>query len=47
MVLTPHLGHVTEEPYRAFYDQTVEDVEAFLAGSPARVLSDPGSPASR
>jgi phosphoglycerate dehydrogenase-like enzyme len=37
-VLTPHLGYVTEETYRAFYEQTVEDIEAFLAGAPVRVL---------
>jgi phosphoglycerate dehydrogenase-like enzyme len=37
-VLTPHLGYVTEDTYRIFYGQTVEDVEAFLAGSPVRVI---------
>ena len=37
-VLTPHLGYVTEDTYRVFYGQTVEDVEAFLAGSPVRVI---------
>ena len=25
-VLTPHLGYVTEDTYRVFYEQTVEDV---------------------
>ena len=40
-VLTPHLGYVTEENYRLFYEQTVEDVEAFVAGQPVRVLSRP------
>jgi phosphoglycerate dehydrogenase-like enzyme len=38
-VLTPHLGYVTEETYRRFYGQTVEDIEAFLAGRPVRVLA--------
>jgi phosphoglycerate dehydrogenase-like enzyme len=38
-VLTPHLGYVTEESYRTFYEQTVEDIEAFLAGRPVRLLS--------
>jgi phosphoglycerate dehydrogenase-like enzyme len=38
-VLTPHLGYVTAENYRTFYEQTVEDLEAFLAGAPIRVLS--------
>ncbi len=37
-VLTPHVGYVTENTYRAFYGQTVEDVVAWLAGSPVRVL---------
>ncbi len=38
-VITPHLGYVTEETYRIFYSQAVEDVRAFLAGAPVRVLS--------
>ncbi len=38
-VLTPHLGYVTEETYHLFYEQTVEDVEAYLAGAPVRVLA--------
>jgi phosphoglycerate dehydrogenase-like enzyme len=37
-VLTPHLGYVAEDGYRLFYGQTVEDVQAWLAGSPVRVL---------
>lgn len=38
-VLTPHLGYVTETNYRTFYRHAVDDVRAFLAGSPVRVLS--------
>ena len=38
-VITPHLGYVTEETYRIFYRQALEDVRAFLAGAPVRVLS--------
>jgi phosphoglycerate dehydrogenase-like enzyme len=38
-VLTPHLGYVTEETFRVFYGQTVEDIEAWLAGEPVRVIS--------
>jgi phosphoglycerate dehydrogenase-like enzyme len=38
VVLTPHLGYVTEETYRVFYGQALEDVEAYLAGAPVRVL---------
>jgi phosphoglycerate dehydrogenase-like enzyme len=37
-VITPHLGYVTEETYRIFYSQALEDVRAFLAGAPVRVL---------
>jgi phosphoglycerate dehydrogenase-like enzyme len=38
-VLTPHLGYVTEETYRIFYEEALEDFEAFLAGKPIRVLN--------
>ena len=37
-VITPHLGYVTEEGYRIFYGQAMEDVKAWLAGQPVRVL---------
>ena len=37
-VITPHLGYVTEETYRVFYPQALEDVRGFLAGTPVRVL---------
>ena len=37
-VITPHLGYVTEEGYRIFYGQALEDVSAWLAGQPVRVL---------
>lgn len=40
VVLTPHLGYVVEELYRAFYQGLVETVSAFLAGKPIR-LSNP------
>jgi phosphoglycerate dehydrogenase-like enzyme len=39
VLLTPHIGYVTEESYRGFYTQIVEDVLAFLDGKPIRVLS--------
>jgi phosphoglycerate dehydrogenase-like enzyme len=38
-VLTPHLGYVTEENYAVFYGQAVEDVAAYAAGAPLRVLT--------
>src|SRR5437870_4212336 len=37
-VITPHLGYVTEEGYRIFYGQALEDVKAWLAGKPVREL---------
>jgi len=38
-VLTPHLGYVTTETYRAFYGQMVEDIRAFLDGKPIRQIA--------
>jgi phosphoglycerate dehydrogenase-like enzyme len=38
VVATPHIGYVTEDCYRIFYDQIVEDIAAFLDGAPIRVL---------
>ena len=37
-VLTPHLGYVTEEVYRIFYAETLEDILCWLAGNPVRIL---------
>ncbi|HWO10809.1 MAG TPA: D-2-hydroxyacid dehydrogenase family protein [Polyangiaceae bacterium] len=37
-LLTPHLGYVTEESYRVFYTQALEDIQAYIAGQPLRVL---------
>ncbi|MCU1616024.1 MAG: Phosphoglycerate dehydrogenase-like oxidoreductase, partial [Frankiales bacterium] len=34
----PHLGYVTEKTYEVFYRDAVEDVAAWLAGSPIRVI---------
>ncbi|MGZ3411195.1 MAG: D-2-hydroxyacid dehydrogenase family protein [Xanthobacteraceae bacterium] len=39
VVLTPHLGYVVEESYRAFYGDIVEAVMAWLDGKPIRVLN--------
>ncbi len=39
VVLTPHLGYVTAETYRVFYGQTLENIEAYLAGAPVRVIN--------
>jgi phosphoglycerate dehydrogenase-like enzyme len=37
-LLSPHMGYVSEEGYRVFYGDAVEDVAAFLTGSPVRTL---------
>ena len=37
-VLTPHLGYATRDSYEIYFPQAVEDIEAWLAGSPIRVL---------
>jgi phosphoglycerate dehydrogenase-like enzyme len=37
-VLTPHLGYVTAENYKLAYGEAVEDIRAFLDGSPVRVI---------
>jgi phosphoglycerate dehydrogenase-like enzyme len=38
VLLTPHIGYVTEENYRSSYPQIVENVAAFLDGKPIRVI---------
>ena len=38
VVLTPHLGYVSQEGYRVYYTQMVDDIRQWLAGSPVRVL---------
>lgn len=38
VVLTPHLGYVTAENYRRYYEDMVEDIVAWLAGAPVRQL---------
>lgn len=38
-LLAPHLGYVTDASYRAFFGGALEDVTAWLDGSPIRVLT--------
>lgn len=38
VLATPHLGYVSETNYRAYFGEAVEDIQAFLAGSPIRIL---------
>ena len=39
VVMTPHLGYVTEQNYKKNYGDVVENIRAFLKGSPIRVLA--------
>ncbi len=38
-VITPHIGYVTTETYKIFFDETLENIQAFLNGAPVRVLN--------
>ncbi|MEU9235660.1 D-2-hydroxyacid dehydrogenase family protein [Streptomyces subrutilus] len=38
LLATPHLGYVTRANYATYYGEAVEDIAAFLDGSPVRVL---------
>jgi phosphoglycerate dehydrogenase-like enzyme len=37
LLVTPHIGFVTNETYRIFYGDTVENIAAWLGGTPIRV----------
>jgi phosphoglycerate dehydrogenase-like enzyme len=37
-VLTPHLGYVSEASMRTMYGEVVEDIAAYIDGSPVRVI---------
>jgi phosphoglycerate dehydrogenase-like enzyme len=37
-LLSPHMGYVTEDTYRVFFGDAVEDIAAFLSGEPVRTL---------
>jgi len=41
VVVTPHTGYVTEQGFRTAWPRMAENVAAYLAGSPIRVVSDP------
>jgi D-3-phosphoglycerate dehydrogenase len=38
VVLTPHLGYVSIQNYRAYFAGVVDDIRAFLEGKPVRVI---------
>jgi phosphoglycerate dehydrogenase-like enzyme len=35
----PHLGYVTAANYRTYFTEAVQDIEAWMAGEPMRVIS--------
>ncbi|MCC7425294.1 MAG: D-2-hydroxyacid dehydrogenase family protein [Alphaproteobacteria bacterium] len=39
VIATPHIGYVTEEAYRIYFRQTVENIAAFCAGRPIRTVT--------
>lgn len=39
VILTPHIGYVTEQNYALFYRETVENILAWLDNAPVRVLT--------
>ncbi len=47
VLATPHLGYVTRQNYRRYFADAVEDIDAFLAGTPVRVLSQAPRPRPR
>ena len=38
-VLTPHIGFVSEESYRAFYTNGLDNIKAYLAGDPTNMVN--------
>lgn len=38
VLATPHVGYVSEQNYRQFYGQMIEDIQAWATGVPVRVL---------
>jgi phosphoglycerate dehydrogenase-like enzyme len=38
VVLTPHLGYVATQNYRAYFNGVVDDIRAFIDGKPVRVM---------
>jgi phosphoglycerate dehydrogenase-like enzyme len=39
VILTPHLGYVTDDSYQVFYAEAAEDIVAWANGTPVRVLT--------
>ena len=39
VVITPHLGYVSEQNYRRYFTDAIDDIRGFFDGKPVRVLS--------
>lgn len=39
LLVTSHIGYVTEMNYRTYFSETVENLEAFLQGKPLRIIN--------
>jgi phosphoglycerate dehydrogenase-like enzyme len=39
VLATPHVGYVSEQNYRQFYQQMIDDIQAWASGVPIRGLS--------
>ncbi|MEE9290806.1 MAG: D-2-hydroxyacid dehydrogenase family protein [Alphaproteobacteria bacterium] len=40
IVATPHLGYTSRENYQKYFDQGIENIDAWLNGAPIRVMED-------
>ena len=38
VLATPHLGYVTDDNYRVYFNEAIEDIQAFMVGQPIREL---------
>ena len=38
VIITPHLGYVSEQNYRKYFPDIIEDIRAWLDGKPVRVI---------
>lgn len=47
VLLTPHLGYVTQETYLVFYGQTLENIRSYMDGNPQRVMNPEALDVSR
>jgi phosphoglycerate dehydrogenase-like enzyme len=39
IVITPHVGYVTQEAYRSMFAESIENIQSWLAGDPVHVIN--------